>query len=78
MTVFWLIAAVFLYTLVAAVAVFGLLVLANKHTNLERPWPYVIWAMLWPVAALPALGYIMAGKVLNGEEAKHGEGESED
>lgn len=59
---------IFLYTLVAAVAVFGLLVLANKHTNLERPWLYVIWAMLWPVAALPALGYIMAGWYINREE----------
>ena len=66
---------IFLYTLAAAGCIYILLVKADKHTELERPWVYVLWGMLWPVAMLPAMSYILAGKAINGEEEKRGQSE---
>lgn len=65
---------IFLYSLIAAGHIFALLVGAHKYTDLEWPWMYIICGMLWPVAGLPAAGYIAAGRYLNREgEENHGE-----
>lgn len=55
---FWL--YLILYVLVASGAIFGLLVAADKWTELDEPIGYVICGALWPLAALPAAAYIAA------------------
>lgn len=59
---------IFLYGLVAALWIFGLLVGAFEWTELEHPWIYILCGILWPVAGLPAVGYIAAGWYLCREE----------
>ena len=55
---------------VASVSIFGLLVAAAKYTDsdMEFPMGYVLCGIFWPVALLPAVGYIAAGWYLNREE----------
>lgn len=66
---------IFLYILIASGCIFGLLVMAEMHTDLEWPWMYIACGMLWPVAALPAAAYIAAAWYLNREEGSDdGEG----
>ena len=65
---------IFLYSLVAAVWIFGLLVGAFKWTDPEHPWIYILCGVLWPVAGLPAAAYIAAGRHLNRKGGNdHGE-----
>ena len=61
---------ILVYGMVAAGCIFALLIGANAWTGLERPWVYVLCGCLWPVAALPAAGYIAAGWYINRKEAK--------
>lgn len=56
-----------LYEAAASGVIFGLLVAADRHTELERPMAYVVCGMLWPVAALPAAAYIAAACYINRE-----------
>ena len=64
----WL--CILIYSLVAALWIFGLLVGAFKWTDPEHPWIYILCGVLWPVAGLPAAGYIAAGWYLAREEEK--------
>ena len=61
---------ILLYGLVAAGCIFGLLVGAHRWTELEWPSVYVVCGIFWPVAALPAVGYIAAGWYINRKEAE--------
>lgn len=58
-------AAVMLYSLVSGGVIFSLLVAADRHTYVDLPWVYILCGIAWPVAALPAAGYIAAGWILN-------------
>lgn len=62
----------FIYVVVAAASVFGLLVGAGKYTDsdLEFPVGWVLCGVFWPVALLPAIGYIAAGWYLNREDSE--------
>lgn len=62
---------IFLYIMIASGCIFGLLVGAAKHTDLEYPIGYVLCGLFWPVAALPAAAYIAAAWYTNREE-QHG------
>lgn len=70
----WTVLAVMVYALAAGAAIYSLLVAAWKYTEMEEPWPYVLCGLLWPIAAAPAVGYILAEKkVAQIEEAQeHG------
>ena len=59
-----------LYVAIASVSIFGLLVGAAKYTDsdMEFPMGYVLCGIFWPVALLPAVGYIAAGWYLNREQ----------
>lgn len=59
-----------LYVVIASVSIFGLLVTAAKYTDSDMEFPigYVLCGILWPVALLPAAGYIAAGWYLNREK----------
>lgn len=59
---------IILYILIASACIFGLLVAAEKHTDLEWPWMYIVCGILWPVAALPSAAYIAAAWYINREE----------
>lgn len=59
---------IFLYILVASAVIFGLLVAADRYTELEFPCGYVICGIFWPVAALPAAAYIAAAWYINRED----------
>lgn len=61
---------IFLYVLIASVAVFGLLVGAYTYTVNPKDWPWVLCGIFWPVAGLPAAAYIAAGWYLNREAGK--------
>ena len=67
--------AVMLYSLISGGVILGLLVAADRHTFVEWPWVYILCGIAWPVAALPAAGYIAAGWILNKRNGgrKHGE-----
>ena len=54
-----------LYVLIASGAIFGLLVAADRWTELDDPMGYVICGALWPLAALPAAAYIAAAWYVN-------------
>lgn len=69
---FWL--YLFLYVLIASGAIFGLLVAADKWTELNWPGGYVICGALWPVAALPAAAYIAAAWFVQREDRTDGKG----
>ena len=56
------------HVIITACCVFFLLIGAEKHTDLERPWVYILCAAFWEVAALPAAAYILAGWYINREE----------
>ena len=66
--------AVATYSLISGGVIFGLLVAADRYTYVEWPWVYVLCGIAWPVAALPAAGYIAAGRVLSKRNGgrKHG------
>lgn len=66
---------ILIYSLVAAGWIFGLLVGAFKWTDPEYPWIYILCGILWPVAGLPASGYIAAGRYITREEEKNHGGE---
>ena len=61
---------IIIYMAIAGVAIFGLLVAAAKYTgsNMEFPIGWVLCGICWPVALLPAIGYIAAGWYLNREK----------
>lgn len=63
---------IFIYMAIAGVTIFGLLVAAHKYTgsNLEYPIGWVLCGIFWPVALLPAVGYIAAGWYLNRDDYK--------
>jgi ABC-type multidrug transport system permease subunit len=52
---------------ISGVSIFGLLVAAAKFTgsNMEFPIGWVLCGIFWPVALLPAVGYLAAGWYLN-------------
>lgn len=56
-----------IYLAVAGASIFGLLVAAAKFTgsNMEFPIGWVLCGIFWPVALLPAMGYLAAGWYLN-------------
>ena len=58
-----------IYMLISGASIFGLLVAAAKFTgsDMENPIGWVLCGILWPVALLPAIGYIAAGRYLNRE-----------
>lgn len=56
------------YVMILSVCIFYLLIGAEKHTQLEKPWVYILCSIFWPVAALPAAAYILAGWYINREE----------
>ena len=58
-----------IYVAIASAAIFGLLVAASKYTDSDMEFPigYVLCGIFWPVALLPAVGYIAAGWYLNRE-----------
>lgn len=56
------------YCAVAALSIFGLTVAGNKYTGIEQNFGWVLCGIFWPVALLPAAGYIAAGWYLNREE----------
>lgn len=56
------------YVMIMSVCVLFLLIGAEKYTKLERPWMYILCSIFWPVAALPAAAYILAGWYINREE----------
>lgn len=58
------------YLAIAGAAIFGLLVAAAKYTDSDLDYPigYVLCGIFWPVALLPAAGYIAAGWYLNREK----------
>lgn len=66
--------ALMVYALAAGAAIYSLLVAAWKYTEMEDPWPYVLCGLLWPIAAAPAAGYILAEKKVAQieEEQEHG------
>lgn len=64
MAIFIKILLVMLYSMISGGVIFGLLVAADRHTYLEWPWAYILCGIAWPVAALPALGYIAAGRIM--------------
>ena len=59
--------SIIIYMTIAGVAIFGLLVAAAKYTgsNMELPIGWVLCGIFWPVALIPAIGYIAAGWYLN-------------
>lgn len=59
------------YVMIMSVCIFYLLIGAEKYTQLEKPWVYILCSIFWPVAALPAAAYILAGRAINRED-KHG------
>lgn len=61
---------ILIYSLTAAGWIFGLLVRAFKWTNPEHPWIYILCGIFWPVAGLPAAGFIAAGWYINRENNK--------
>lgn len=58
---------IIVYAVITAAAIFGLLVGARKYTgsDLEFPIGWVLCGIFWPVALLPAIGYIAAGWYIN-------------
>ena len=68
------IVVVMVYSLISGGVIFGLLVAADRHTYVEWPWVYILCGIAWPVAALPAAGYIAAGWVLKNRNGgrRHG------
>ena len=71
-------AIIALYVIVMSGCVFFLLIGADKYTKLEKPWVYILCSIFWPVAAMPAAAYILAGWYINREEvAEDGKGEKE-
>lgn len=56
---------IFLYIMIASGAIFGLLVAADKWTELEKPAGYVVCGIFWPVAVLPAAAYLAAAWYIN-------------
>lgn len=62
-----------IYMAIAGAAIFGLLVGARKYTgsDLEFPIGWVLCGICWPVALLPAIGYIAAGWYLNRDQSEH-------
>jgi ABC-type multidrug transport system permease subunit len=67
---FWLF--LILYVLVASGAIFGLLVAADKWTELDSTVGYVLCGIFWPVAALPAAAYIAAAWYAQREDRQDG------
>ncbi len=61
----WTVLAVMVYAAIAGAVIYGLLVAAWKHCETVEPWAYVFCGALWPIAALPALGVILAEKKIN-------------
>lgn len=61
---------IMLYSLVAGLWIFGLLVAAYKWTDPDFPCVYILSGVLWPVAGLPAAGYVAAGWYVNWKEAQ--------
>lgn len=63
----------FIYMLISGVSIFGLLVAAAKFTgsNMEFPIGWVLCGIFWPVAMLPAIGYLAAGWYLNRKKASN-------
>lgn len=60
-----------LYSLIAAGAIFALLVAAEKQEATQvAPWIYVACGMLWPLAALPAAGFILAGRYIHRDDGE--------
>ena len=57
---------------IAGAAIFGLLVAAAKYTgsDMEFPLGWVLCGIFWPLALLPAIGYIAAGWYLNREKSE--------
>ena len=66
MMLYFIIAAA--YVIIMSVCIFYLLIGAEKYTKLEKPWVYILCSIFWPVAALPAAAYILAGWYINREE----------
>lgn len=56
------------YVMIMSGCIFYLLIEAEKYTKLERPWMYILCSIFWPVAAMPAAAYILAGWYINREE----------
>lgn len=66
------------HVIIMSGCVFFLLIGADKYTKLEKPWVYILCSIFWPVAALPAAAYILAGWYINREEvADDGQGQDE-
>ena len=66
------------HVIIMSGCVFFLLIGAEKYTELEKPWVYILCSIFWPVAALPAAAYILAGWYINREEVEEdGKGEVE-
>lgn len=63
---------IIMYMAVAGASVFGLLVGAYKFTDYDLDFPvgWVLCGIFWPVALLPAIGYIAAGWYLNRNESE--------
>lgn len=63
---------IIVYVAIASASIFGLLVGAYKYTesDLEFPVGWVICGIFWPVALLPAIGYIAAGWYLNRDDSE--------
>ena len=61
-----------LYMAIAGAAIFGLLVGAARFTgsDMEHPIGWVLCGICWPVALLPAIGYIAAGWYLNRKDPR--------
>lgn len=70
----WMLLLIMAYMAIAGGVIYWLLVAAWKYTDLERPWAFVLCALVWPIGALPAAGYILAGKRINEEDEalRHG------
>lgn len=56
---------IILYCAIVGASIFGLTVAGNKHTGIEDNIGWVLCGIFWPVALLPAIGYIAAGWYLN-------------
>ena len=58
----WTVLAVMVYAAICGAVIYWLLVAAWKYCRHMEPLACVFCGILWPVAALPALGFILAEK----------------
>ena len=72
----WNILAVMVYAAIAGAVIYGLLVAAWKYCRYTDSLACVLCGILWPIATLPALGFILAEKRIQQIKEDMGNGKS--